>query len=120
MNNFTEKICTILDDKKARDITVIKIDHLTTIADYMIIACGKSTTQVRTLAEHLEDTLAKEGTEPRRKEGYSEGRWAVLDYTDVIVHIFHDDTRLYYCLEELWGDGKNLTKFKSSDSKDSE
>lgn len=112
MTDFVKEICTILSDKKAQDITIIEVTKLTSVADYMIIACGRSTTQVRALAENVEDTLAQRGIEPRRKEGYREGRWALVDYGDVIVHIFLDDVRLFYCLEELWGKDDNITKFE--------
>lgn len=116
---FANKICAVLDDKKAVDITLVKVGHLTDIAEYMVIACGKSTTQVRALAEHVDDAMEKEGIFSRRKEGFREGRWALLDYSDVIVHIFLDDVRLFYCLEELWGDGSNVTKFGEETSKKS-
>lgn len=109
-----DKICDLLDSKKGNDITIINISHLSSIADYFIIACAKSTTQVRALAEYVEDTMAKDGMEPIRKEGYSEGRWAVIDYGDFIVHIFHDQTKLFFSLDELWGDGHNITKYSNN------
>lgn len=113
IHKLVEEICTLLDNKKAEDITIINVAKQTSIADYFIIACGKSTTQVKTLAEYVEDTLSKQrGLEPLRKEGYAEGRWAVIDYGDIIVHVFHDATRLFYCLDELWTEGSNVTKFK--------
>lgn len=109
---FATQICSVLDDKKAVDITIVKVGHLTDIAEYMVLACGRSTTQVRALAENVDDFFAKDGLESRRKEGFREGRWALIDYADVIVHIFLDDVRLFYCLEELWGDGTNITKYE--------
>ena len=98
-----------LDDKKAQDILVLAVGHRTIIADYMVIASGRSTLQVKTLLESIEEQLALRGAHPRRREGMSEGRWAVLDYGTVIVHVFHEEERAYYQLERLWMDGNNVT-----------
>lgn len=111
----SEKLTTIISnflfDKKAEEITVLDVGKLTVLADYFIICTGRSTTQVRALAENLEDHLAETGLEPLRTEGAKEGRWAVLDYGGVIVHIFNDETRVLFCLEKLWGKGDNVKRF---------
>ena len=99
-----------LDDKKAQDILVLEVGHRTVIADYMVIASGRSAPQVKALLEALEERLAQRGTHPRRREGMGEGRWAVLDYGAVIVHVFHEEERAYYQLERLWMDGDNVVK----------
>jgi len=96
-----------LDDKRAKDITVLKVDEMTVITDYMVIATGRSVPQVKALAENVEDELAKVDAFARRREGYAEGRWCVLDYGDVMVHVFHEQDREYYQLERLWADGTN-------------
>lgn len=105
-------ICSILSSKKASDITYIDVAEKTSLCDYFIICSGRSTTQVKALAENLEEKLEKEhGEIPRRREGVREGRWAVIDYADVIVHIFSDESRDFYNLERLWEDGKNIVRY---------
>ncbi len=96
-----------LDAKRAKDIVALKVDEMTVITDYMVIATGRSVPQVKALAEHVEEELAKQDVFARRREGMAEGRWCVLDYGDVMVHIFHEQDREYYQLERLWSDGTN-------------
>lgn len=96
-----------LDDKRAKDIVVLKVDEMTVITDYMVIATGYSVPQVKALAENVEDELAKMDLFAKRREGLGEGRWCVLDFGDVMVHIFHEQDREYYQLERLWSDGSN-------------
>jgi len=108
---FSQKICKILDNHKAEDIVSIDVTGKTEVTDFFVIAGGRSMTHTRALIELLEEELDKEGFAPIRREGVKEGRWAVLDYGDVVVHIFNDESRLFYHLESLWDDGKNVTKF---------
>lgn len=109
----TNLICKILSDKKASNIVYIDVENKTSLCDYFIIAGGRSKTQVKSLAENLEEKLKKEyDLIPRRVEGIREGRWAVLDYSDVIVHLFGDEERDFYRLERLWEDGANLTHYE--------
>lgn len=96
-----------LDDKRAKDIVCLKVDEMTVITDYMVIATGLSVPQVKALAENVEEELAKADLFAKRREGIAEGRWCVLDYGDVMVHIFHEQDREYYQLERLWSDGTN-------------
>lgn len=96
-----------LDAKRGRDIVALKVDEMTVITDYMVIATGMSSTQVRALADNVEEELEKQNVFARRREGMGEGRWCVLDYGDVMVHIFHEQDREYYQLERLWSDGTN-------------
>ncbi len=106
-------ICGILSGKKAYDIVYIDVGNKSSLCDYFVICSGRSTTQVKSLAENLDEKLSKEySLEPRRREGVREGRWAVLDYGDVIVHVFNDEMRDFYRLERLWEDGQNLTRFE--------
>ena len=100
-----------LDDKKGVDIMVLDVQHLTIIADYFVIASGRSGNQVRSLIDEVDDKLSEQGVEPRRREGVNEGRWAVLDYGTVLVHVFHEQEREYYNLERLWMDGSNRGEF---------
>ncbi len=110
-----EEICKVLVAKKANDIVCINVSKKTTLSDYFIIASGRSTTQVKALCEYVEEGLSKLGVDVRRREGESEGRWAVLDYGDVIVHVFDDENRLFYHLEKLWEDGDNFERIISED-----
>ncbi len=109
---LAEKICALLSAKKAEDILIIDVTEKTTLCDFFVIASGHSSTQVKALCDHVEEKLSAEGVEPRRTEGTREGRWGVIDYGDVIVHIFNDESRLFYHLERLWQDGENATSYK--------
>ncbi len=109
---FTEEICKFLSSKKAEDILIVDVRERTVLCDYFVIASGRNTTQVRALCDNLEEKLSKEGLEPRHSEGVREGRWGVLDYGDVIVHIFNDESRLFYHLERLWDEGNNVIRFE--------
>ncbi len=97
-----------LDLKRAEDIQVIGIKDLTVIADYFIIANGNSTTQTKALADEVEYQLKEKGLMPTRTEGYQGAQWVVLDYSDIVVHVFYKETRQYYNLERLWSDGENV------------
>lgn len=103
-------ICKELDEKKAVDITVLNVSKLTVVADYFVICTGKSNRQIKALAEHLQEKLELDGVKCLRTDGMADGKWVVLDYGTVIVHIFNDDTRMFYCLEKLWSDGSNVEK----------
>lgn len=107
---LTQEIGRYLSSKKAEDILLIDVREKTTLCDYFVIASGRNTTQVRALCENLEEHLSKQGLEPHRTEGVREGRWGVLDYGDVVVHIFNDESRLFYHLERLWTEGENTRR----------
>ncbi|AEF94744.1 iojap-like protein [Desulfotomaculum nigrificans CO-1-SRB] len=94
------------DDKKAKDITVLDISHISIICDYFLICTGGSRTQVQSVAEHIEEKLEEAGVKPLRKEGFREGTWILLDYGDVVVHVFQEMERDFYNLERLWGDAQ--------------
>jgi ribosome-associated protein len=114
------KIARILYDKKAQDITVLNVAHLTVITDYMVIASGRSALQVKALADDVDDALAMEGVALRAREGQGEGRWIVLDYGTVLVHIFHPEDRRFYHLERLWEDGQNRVLLPFVEDEDGE
>ena len=107
MNELIEKIASILYEKKAQDIVALDVSGMTVITDAMVIASGRSALQVKTLADEVEDRLSESGISPLRKEGQQEGRWVVLDYGSVLVHIFHTQEREFYQLERLWESGEN-------------
>ncbi|HHX20354.1 MAG TPA: ribosome silencing factor [Clostridiales bacterium] len=97
----------ILYDHRAQDILGLRVAHLTVVTDYLVIASGTNALHVRALQEYLEEELEKKGVVRRRVEGEASGRWVVLDYGSVIVHLFHPEERAYYRLERLWDDGQN-------------
>ena len=105
---LAKKIVRILDSKKGMEIVGIDIHDLTTIGDYFILVTGTSSPHVKALAEEVEDTLAKEGLEPRRVEGAQSATWILIDYQDVILHIFTKETRDFYNMERLWSDAPRL------------
>ncbi len=103
-----DAVCKELDERKAVDITVLKVTHLTVLADYFVICTARSNKQVKALAEYVSESMEEAGVQTLRSDGVREGKWAVLDFGSVIVHIFNDDTRMFYCLEKLWADGDNV------------
>ena len=96
-----------LEEKKAEDVQVLKIEDLTILTDYFVIASGTSSTQVKSLADEVEDRLSKLGAEPHHTEGKS-STWILLDYGTVVVHIFYKEAREFYNLEKLWSDGTKI------------
>ena len=95
-----------LDSKKALDIKVIKIQDISAIADYFVIATGTSSTHVKALADEVEAQLDEAGISVSHVDGYRSNSWILLDYVDVVVHVFSDEAREYYDLERLWQDGE--------------
>jgi len=103
------KIRELADEKKAEDIVVLDISKSSSLANYFVITHGNNTRHVRTIAEHVEAELKRQGESAYRSEGFQEGRWALLDYSSVILHVFYKDIREFYALERLWGDAKQVT-----------
>ncbi|MCL1789510.1 MAG: ribosome silencing factor [Oscillospiraceae bacterium] len=97
-----------LDAKKGFDLKVIKIGDVSSIANYFVLATGASSSQVKTLADETEQKLKEAGATPRRTENYRGANWVVLDYIDVVIHIFYKETRDFYDLERLWQDGEEI------------
>ena len=97
-----------LDSKKGKEIRVLEIDKITTLADYFVICSGGSNTQINALGDEVEKELTLAGEEPLHREGYRGGTWVLLDYGCVVVHIFNDEARKFYSLEHLWADGEEV------------
>ena len=95
-----------LEDKKAENIQVIDISEISVLGDYFIIANGSNRNQIQAMSDHVEETLGRAGFTPKQIEGYNNANWVLLDFRDVIIHIFDPDTRSYYDLERIWRDGK--------------
>lgn len=97
-----------LEDKKAEDIRVIDISEVSVIADYFIIAGGSNRSQIQALCDNVQEKLGRAGCPARGTEGYDAANWVLLDFGDVIVHIFDKENRLLYDLERIWRDGKQI------------
>ena len=106
--DIVKAIYHCLDEKKASDISIIDISALSVVADYFIIASADSTRQTAALSDHVEEALGRMGIEARQIEGRSSANWILMDYRDVIVHIFDKENRLFYDIERLWKDGRKI------------
>ena len=101
--------CKAMDDKKAKDIKIIDIRSISVLADYFIIADGNNKNQVQAMVDNVQEELFKAGYEMKQMEGYREGNWILLDFGDIIIHIFDKENRLFYDLERIWKDGKEVS-----------
>ena len=99
-----------LEDKKAEDLTILDISGVSVIADYFIIASGNNRNQVQAMADNAEEALGRAGYEPKQIEGYQSANWILMDYKDIILHIFSEEDRSFYDLERIWRDGKQIPK----------
>lgn len=97
-----------LEDKKAEDIRIIDISEISTLADYFIIANGTNRSQIQALADNVEEALGKAGLPLKQVEGYETANWILMDYRDIIVHVFDKENRLFYDLDRIWRDGKQI------------
>ena len=105
-------VCKALADKRGKDIVALYVREKTDLCDYFVIASGSNAPQIRAMGERVEELVEREyGVTPTRTEGVRDGRWAVVDYGDVIVHIFNDESRLFYHLESLWANEENTIRF---------
>lgn len=98
--------CNAAENKKAKDIKVLDIKDISPIADYFIICSGNSSTQVKAISDEIEDKLAENGFTINHKEGYDTARWILLDFGDIIIHVFHNEDREFYDIERLWADAE--------------
>lgn len=106
MEKYLKTIYKALDDKKAEDIQIIDIHEVSYMADYFIIANGTNVNQVHALCDNVSEELANLGLHTKQTEGYASGNWVLMDYGDIIIHIFDKESRSYYDLERIWKDGK--------------
>ena len=102
------KIVQVMDSKKAKDIRLIKIEGISSLGDYFVVASASNTTQVKAIADEVEDEMTKLGLEPNRVEGRQSAQWILMDYYDVMVHVILDEARSFYNLERLWSDAPQL------------
>lgn len=99
-----------LEDKKAKDIKILDISDVSVLADYFLIASGSNRNQVQAMADEVQEQLGRAGYESRQVEGYQTANWILMDYQDVIIHIFDEENRLFYDLERIWRDGNLVEK----------
>ncbi|MCR4441252.1 MAG: ribosome silencing factor [Peptococcaceae bacterium] len=95
-------------EKKGREISILKLEELSLLTDYFVLASGNSRVQTQAIADHVEEEMNKAGLPLARREGYPEGRWILMDFGVVIVHIFQDEERNFYSLERLWADAPQV------------
>lgn len=93
-----------MDEKKGKDIQVLYTADQTTLADYFVLCTGTSSTQIKALADAVEDAMTRAGEEPHHIEGHRGGQWTLLDYSAIVVHVFTEEAREFYALERLWSD----------------
>jgi ribosome-associated protein len=96
------------DDKKGKDVRILDIRSISTVADYFVICTGTSTTHVRAIVDNIEEKLSELGLTLHHMEGYQNGRWILLDFVDVVVHVLQPEERSFYNLERLWGDAPEI------------
>ncbi|MGN0152615.1 MAG: ribosome silencing factor [Wujia sp.] len=98
-----------LEDKKGHDIRILDIHHISSMGDYFIIADGANRNQVQAMCDSVEEKMAESGAHLKNREGYSNGGWILLDYYDIIIHIFSEEERSFYDLEHIWRDGNIIS-----------
>ncbi len=102
-------VCKALEEKKGQEITVIDISDISCLADYFIIANGENSHQVQAMIDNVEDEMDKANYHFSQREGYQAARWVLLDYKDIVVHVFSKEDRRFYDLERIWRDGKFIS-----------
>lgn len=105
---MANKAIELLKEKKAKDIRLLDIHEISTLSDYFIITTGSSTSQVQAMADELEEKMQLQGYKLYHKEGFRGGRWILLDFSNVVVHVFHHEEREFYNLERIWVDAKDI------------
>jgi ribosome-associated protein len=114
--NLAAKIAAAASDKKAKDILLLNMEGLSPVTDYYVICSAGNTTLVKTIADNIEDKLGEQGYFPSHKEGYADARWILLDYGDVVAHVFLEEERDFYNLEQLWADAPSETFTENEDA----
>lgn len=110
---LVDNIVEFIQSKKGYDISILDLKNLSAMADYFVICSADATTQVKAIADEIDKKLRKDGLKCYNKEGYNSLNWVLLDYFDVVVHIFKSDSRKFYNLEKLWGDAE-LTEIENN------
>jgi len=119
-SEVAELVVSALDNKKAKNIKLLRTSEITILADYFVICTAGSTTQLKTLSDEVEKTLKNNGEAPLRREGHRSGGWVLIDFGCVVVHLFLQEERDFYTLERLWGDAEDvdissmIVRFESS------
>lgn len=103
-------VVNALEEKKAKDLKLLDISDVSVLADYFVIASGSNHNQVQAMADEVEEKLGKAGYTPKQVEGYQTANWILMDYQDIIIHIFDEENRLFYDLERIWRDGSLVEK----------
>lgn len=106
--NMAKLAIGALEEKKAEDIRVIDISEVSVIADYFIIATGSNRSQIQALSDNVQERMAGAGFDMKQVEGYNTANWILMDFGDVIIHVFDKENRLFYNLERIWRDGKAI------------
>lgn len=107
---MTKLALNALEDKKAEDIRIIDISEVSVMADYFIIANGSNPSQLQAMVDNVDETLGRAGYHVKQIEGYNSANWILMDFGDIIVHVFDKENRLLYNLERIWRDGKTIEK----------
>lgn len=111
--NMAQIAAHALADKKGEDIRVIDISNISVISDYFVITNGTSDSQIQALVDHVEEKLDEAGYQLKQQEGNSGGTWVLMDYGDIIIHIFDKESRSFYNLERIWSDGREVDIFNA-------
>lgn len=113
--DIAQKIAAAANDKKAKDILLLNMEGLSPVTDFYVICSVGNSTLVKAIADNIEDKLAEAGVHPTHKEGYADARWVLLDYGDVVAHVFLEEERDFYNLEQLWADAPSESFVENTD-----
>ena len=112
---IAQKIAAAANDKKAKDILLLNMEGLSPVTDFYVICSAGNSTLVKAIADNIVDKLAEAGVHPTHKEGYADARWVLLDYGDVVAHVFLEEERDFYNLEQLWADAPSESFVENTD-----
>lgn len=113
--DIAQKIAAAANDKKAKDILLLNMEGLSPVTDFYVICSAGNSTLVKAIADNIEDKLTEAGVHPTHKEGYADARWVLLDYGDVVAHVFLEEERDFYNLEQLWADAPSESFVENTD-----
>lgn len=113
--DIAQKIAAAANDKKAKDILLLNMEGLSPVTDFYVVCSASNSTLVKAIADNIEDKLAEAGVHPTHKEGYADARWVLLDYGDVVAHVFLEEERDFYNLEQLWADAPSESFVENTD-----